>query len=187
MISELLLINIERVQKNIEAFAQFGRTENNGVTRLALSEEDKQARDYFYNYYKLLGLTMKIDDMGNNYATLNGVKDKPPIVIGSHLDSVVQGGKFDGILGVIAGLEVIETLIENNITPNIPITVVNFTNEEGVRFEPAMMSSGVLAGKFQKEEIYTVEDSFGITFKEALESIDYSGSMKNRLKKATAF
>src|SRR5699024_1656306 len=152
-----------------------------------LSEEDKQARDYFYNYCKELGLTMKVDDMGNIYATLEGLKNQPAIVIGSHLDSVVQGGRFDGTLGVVAGLEVIETLLENNITPNIPITFINFTNEEGVRFEPAMMSSGVLAGKLPKEKVYTTKDNYGVTFKEALESIDYSGSMKDRLKKATAF
>src|SRR5699024_5499406 len=187
MDKNLLLVKKESVQDKLEKFADFGRTENNGVTRLALSEEDRMARDYFCDYCKKLGLTVEIDDMGNIYGTLEGTEKKPPIVIGSHLDSVKKGGRFDGALGVIAGLEVIETLIENNMTPRVPITVVNFTNEEGARFEPSMMSSGVLAGKFQKSDMMESKDVNGTTFKEALTSINYSGSIENRLKDATAF
>ena len=82
---------------------------NNGVTRLALSEEDRLARDYFCSCCKELGMTVAIDDMGNMYATLEGLENKPPIVVGSHLDSVKKGGRFDGVLGVVAGLEVART------------------------------------------------------------------------------
>ncbi|MBO1002155.1 Zn-dependent hydrolase [Pseudogracilibacillus auburnensis] len=187
MNKNLLLVKKGNVQDKLEKFADFGRTANDGVTRLALSEEDRLVRDYFCNYCENLGLVVEVDDMGNIYGTLEGVENKPPIVIGSHLDTVKKGGKFDGALGVIAGLEVIETLIENNITPKIPITVVNFTNEEGARFEPSMMSSGVLAGKFQKTDMMMSKDVNGISFKEALESINYVGSIENRLKDATAF
>lgn len=187
MNKNLLLVKKERVEQQLETFANFGRTKNNGVTRLALSEEDRLARDYFSDYCKNLGLDVKVDDMGNIYGTLQGIEDKPPIVIGSHLDSVKKGGRFDGVLGVITGLEVIETLIDNDITPRIPVTVVNFTNEEGARFEPSMMSSGVLSGKFNKEEMMQSTDVDGVTFKEALESINYAGSIENRLTEATAF
>ncbi len=187
MKTNLLAVKQGRIQEKIEQFAEYGGTANGGVTRLALSEEDRLVRNYFREYCEQLGLTVEIDDMGNMYGTLEGLEQKPPIVIGSHLDSVKKGGKFDGALGVLAGLEVIETLIENNITPRIPITVVNFTNEEGARFEPSMMSSGVLAGKFDKEKMMNSADANGITFKEALDSINYVGAIENRIKNATAF
>src|SRR5699024_5799335 len=187
MNKNLLLVNKESVVDKLERFANFGRTENNGVTRLALSEEDRQARDFFYDYCKNLGLEVTVDDMGNMYGTLAGIQDKAPIVIGSHLDSVKKGGRFDGVLGVITGMEVIETLIENNITPQVPITVVNITNEEGARFEPSMMSSGVLSGKFDKEKMMMSRDVDGVTFREALKSINYEGTVENRLREATAF
>src|SRR5690625_2562283 len=124
-----LLINGERLKNELERFADFGRTENNGVTRLALSEEDRLARDYFRSCCEELGMSVKVDDMGCMYATLAGIENKPPIVIGSHLDSVKKGGRFDGVLGVLAGLEIVRTLVDNQIKPRIPITVVNFTNE----------------------------------------------------------
>jgi beta-ureidopropionase / N-carbamoyl-L-amino-acid hydrolase len=120
------------------------------------------------------------------YATLEGTENKPPILIGSHLDSVKKGGRFDGVLGVVAGLEVVRTLVENNIKPKIPITVVNFTNEEGARFEPSMMASGVLAGKFDKSVMLKKKDASGTTFEEALKAIGYAGEEENRLKEATA-
>jgi|SRR5690625_277106 len=183
----LIYVNKDRIKKHINSFAEYGKTSNGGVTRLALSNSDKKARDYFYQYCKGLGLIVEIDDLGNIYATLKGKKEKPPIVIGSHLDTVVKGGRFDGVLGVVAGLEIIETLIEHDVTPEVPITVVNFTNEEGVRFEPAMMSSGVLAGKFEKEKVMQTADREGITFEQALKNIGYNGSESNRLQEATAF
>lgn len=187
MKTNLLAVKKGRVQEKIEEFAKFGETANGGVTRLALSEEDRLVRNYFREYCERLGLSVKVDDMGNMYGTLEGKENKPPIVIGSHLDSVKKGGKYDGALGVIAGLEVIETLIDNNITPRIPITVVNFTNEEGARFDPAMMSSGVLSGKFQKEKMMESTDVNGVTFREALDAINYVGEYENRLTEATAF
>jgi N-carbamoyl-L-amino-acid hydrolase len=188
MQKQKLFINGERLKNTLEEFADFGRTENNGVTRLALSEEDRKARDYFRSCCEELGMSVKVDDMGNMYATLEGVEnDKPPVVIGSHLDSVKKGGRFDGVLGVLTGLEVVRTLVENNIKPQIPVVVANITNEEGARFEPSMMASGVLSGKFDKTTMMRKTDTQGITFEEALDSIGYAGEIKNRLKEAKAF
>ncbi len=132
-------------------------------------------------------MTVKVDDKGSIWATLRGIEDKPPIIMGSHLDTVKKGGRFDGVLGVLAGLEVVRTLVENNITPRIPITIVNITNEEGARFEPSMMASGVLSGKFDKSEMLKKKDSDGVTFEDALEKIGYTGEIKNRLEEGTAF
>lgn len=182
-----LLINGERLKDELERFANFGRTENNGVTRLSLSEEDRLARDYFRSCCEELDLSVKVDDMGCMYATLQGSETKPPIVIGSHLDSVKKGGRFDGVLGVVAGLEVVRTLIENEIKPHTPITIVNWTNEEGARFEPSMMASGVLSGKFDKSIMLKKVDSEGMTFAEALQSSGYAGEIENRLQEASAF
>ena len=182
-----LLISAERIKNILDQFSRFGRTDNNGVTRLALSEEDRLARDYFCSCCEELGMSVEIDDMGNIYATLEGREDKPPIVIGSHLDSVKKGGRFDGVLGVAAGLAVASTLVENKIKPRIPLMIANITNEEGARFEPSMMSSGVLSGKFDKSIMMKKTDIDGITFEEALKSIGYEGKEESRLKKASAF
>jgi len=187
MKKQKLVINGMRLKDNLEKFADFGRTENNGVTRLALSEEDRLARDYFCQCCKELGMSVTIDDLGNTYALLEGMEKKPPIVMGSHLDSVKKGGRFDGVLGVAAGLEVVRTLVENGIEPRIPVMIVNFTNEEGARFEPSMMSSGILSGKFDKSTMFNKIDSDGIKFGDALQSIGYSGNIESRLDEATAF
>ena len=187
MEGQKLLINGQRLRETLESFADFGRTENNGVTRLALSEEDRQVRDYFCECCKELGMEIDVDDIGNIYATLPGKEEKPPVFMGSHLDSVKKGGRFDGVLGVVAGLEVVRTLVENNIVPRIPITIVNFTNEEGARFEPSMMSSGILSGKFDKHEMFAKKDTGGMTFGEALRNIGYEGKEEARLKEASAF
>ncbi|WHY78241.1 Zn-dependent hydrolase [Neobacillus sp. WH10] len=187
MQKQKLMINGERLKQELERFADFGRTENNGVTRLSLSEEDIRVRDYFRACCEELGLLVKVDDIGCMYATLEGTENKPPILIGSHLDSVKKGGRFDGVLGVVTGLEVVRTIIENNIKPRIPITIVNFTNEEGARFEPSMMASGVLSGKFDKSVMLKKIDSEGVTFEEALIASGYKGEVENRLKEAAAF
>ncbi|CAI8789955.1 Zn-dependent hydrolase [Priestia megaterium] len=180
-------VNGERLKNTLERFADYGRTPNNGVTRLALSEEDRLARDYFCSCCRELGMDIKIDDLGCIYATLEGLEDKPPVVIGSHMDSVKKGGRFDGILGVVAGLELVRTLVEHNIKPKVPITIVNFTNEEGARFEPSMMASGILSGKFQKDVMMKKTDVDGVTFEQALQSCGYEGDTSNRLTEASAF
>ncbi|ANS76217.1 Zn-dependent hydrolase [Paenibacillus yonginensis] len=182
-----LFVDGARLKETIETFAEFGRTPANGVTRLSLGPEDLQARAYFRTCCEELGMTVVTDDLGCMYATLEGKRKTQPIVIGSHLDSVKKGGRFDGVLGVIAGLEVVRTLVDAGIQPEIPITVMNFTNEEGARFEPSMMASGVLAGKFDRDEMLDKRDADGVTFRQALEDGGYLGSPDHRLREARAY
>ncbi|WP_274308011.1 Zn-dependent hydrolase [Solibacillus daqui] len=179
--------NRERLKKNIELFSQIGATENNGVTRLSLSPEDIMARDKFKAICEQLGMIITVDDMGTMYATLPCKTNNLPIVMGSHLDSVIKGGRFDGVLGVLTALEAVETIIDANIELNHPLTIVNFTNEEGARFEPSLMASGVLSGKFEKEKMLASIDREGITFENALEKSGYKGEEENRLTKAHAY
>ncbi|WP_445480002.1 Zn-dependent hydrolase [Lysinibacillus irui] len=179
--------NSRRLQELIEQFSQFGATDNGGVTRLSLSDEDVLARNYFCECCKTLGMDIQVDDMGNIYATLPGKKNMPPIVMGSHLDSVEKGGRFDGVLGVLTAIEAIRTIKENEIEMDIPLMIVNFTNEEGARFDPAMMSSGVITSKFAKEKMLQSTDKNGIRFHEALQASGYEGEQENRLKEALAY
>ena len=167
--------NADRLEQTIHTFSSFGKTQNNGVTRLSLSPEDIMARDYFCECCEELGMTVTYDDMANIYATLPGKQDIPPIVIGSHLDSVEKGGRFDGVLGVLTALEVVRTLCDLNVELDAPIVIMNFTNEEGARFDPAMMSSGVLANKFEKEKMLRSLDKNGVSFEEALETSNIKG------------
>ena len=179
--------NSRRLQELIEQFSQFGATENGGVTRLSLSDEDVLARNYFCECCEALGMDIHVDDMGNIYATLAGKKDVPPIVMGSHLDSVEKGGRFDGVLGILTAIEAIRTIKENEIEVDIPLMIVNFTNEEGARFDPAMMSSGVITSKFAKEKMLQSTDKNGVRFHEALQASGYEGEQANRLKEALAY
>ncbi len=179
--------NSRRLQELIEQFSQFGATGKGGVTRLSLSDEDVLARNYFCECCEALGMDIHVDDMGNIYATLPGKKDMPPIVMGSHLDSVEKGGKFDGVLGVLTAIEAIRTIKENEIEVDIPLMIVNFTNEEGARFDPAMMSSGVITSKFDKEKMLQSTDKNGVRFHEALQASGYEGEQGNRLKEALAY
>ncbi|MFD1887022.1 Zn-dependent hydrolase [Paenibacillus wenxiniae] len=182
-----LFVNVARLEQTIEAFADYGRTENNGVTRLALSEQDIAVRGYFKHCCEELGMTVAVDDLGCMYATYGGTEDVPPIVIGSHMDTVKKGGRFDGILGVLAGLELVRTLRDYGIQPRIPIVVMNFTNEEGARFEPSMMASGVLAGRFDQATMLAKTDSDGVTFGDALQASGYAGDEQHRMRAATAY
>src|SRR5699024_7184630 len=128
------------------------------------------------------------DDMGNMYATLQGMgNDKPPVVIGSHMDSVEKGGRFDGVLGVVTGLEVVRTMVENGITPKVQVVVANITNEEGARFEHSVMASGFISGRFDKSEMLKSTDKNGISFGEAIKNSGFEGKEENRLKEAAAF
>jgi N-carbamoyl-L-amino-acid hydrolase len=183
----VLQCNENRLQKLIDLFSLFGKTDNNGVTRLSLSPEDIAARMKFQTLCEEIGMTVTYDDMGTMYATLQGKQDLPPIVIGSHLDSVVKGGRFDGVLGVLTALETVYTLKDEKIELDFPITIVNFTNEEGARFEPSLMASGVLSGKFEKTKMLASTDKKGISFAKALNESGFQGSEKNRLTEASAY
>lgn len=168
--------------------ANIGKTKNGGVSRLALTEIDKQGRNVLIEWMQEIGLEVRYDDFGNIYGRMEGTHPDGPVVMsGSHLDSVPMGGKFDGSLGVLAALEVIETMKENNIKPYYPIEVVSFTNEEGVRFNPQMLGSGAVTNEFSREYVYNREDDQGLKFKDELRKIGFMGEEKNRLKKVRSF
>jgi N-carbamoyl-L-amino-acid hydrolase len=172
---------MKRMEDKIVTFSKFGDTGKGGITRLSLSPAALEARDEFCKRCKALGMEIKTDDMANIYATLPGDGDLPAIMMGSHLDSVIQGGNYDGVMGVLTALEAAETIVTEKLKHRHPITVVVWTNEEGARFEPAMMSSGVITGKFNKEAMLASKDVDGITFKEALEASGYMGEIENRM------
>lgn len=173
----------ESLKEKIKTFSNFGDTGNGGITRLSLSPEALEARQEFVRRMENLGLTVVSDDMANLYATLPGTEELPAILSGSHIDSVRQGGNYDGVLGVLSAMEAVETIIREKVPHRHPITVVIWTNEEGARFEPAMMSSGVICGKFKKEEMLASEakDIAGYTFGDALGKSGFCGDMANRI------
>lgn len=177
----MLSCNKERLENKILTFSKFGATGNGGITRLSLSEPALQARKEFCKRMESLGATIVTDDMGNIYATIGGTENLPHIAMGSHCDSVVQGGNYDGILGVLTAMEAAETIVTEKIPHRHPITVMIWTNEEGARFDPAMMSSGVITGKFDKSKMLASKDNKGVTFGKALDASGYKGDEKNRL------
>lgn len=176
-----------RLQKSIFTFSHFGKSENGGVTRLTLTPPDIDARNQLMQMMEDIDLQVSIDDLGNIYGTYKGDEDLPPIILGSHGDSVEKGGNFDGILGVLGAYEVVKVLYENKIKTRHPIIIVDFTNEEGVRFEPAMFCSGVLAGVYNEKTIFSTTDRQGTTFQSALEQSGFNGLRENRLKDGAAY
>ena len=173
-----LRINGERLQSTLEEMAKIGGTPGGGVTRLALSDEDKRARDLFVKWLKELDLEITIDEMGNIFGRRPGKNnDLPPVVTGSHIDSQPKGGRFDGILGVMGALEVMRTIHENKVETERPVVIVDWTNEEGSRFAPAMVSSGVWAGALERDWAYARTDINGKKQGEELERIGYKGSV----------
>lgn len=177
------LCSLVRMEEKIKAFSKFGDTGKGGITRLSLSPEALAARAEFKKRMEAIGAVVVTDDMANMYATIPGAEELPAIMAGSHLDSVRQGGNYDGVLGVLTAMEVVETIIKEKIYHKHPITVVVWTNEEGARFEPAMMSSGVICGKFDKAEMLAsaAKDIPGYTFGEALDASGYKGDISNRM------
>lgn len=156
--------------------AQIGATEKGGVCRLALTDLDRAARDLFVRWCREAGCTVSVDPIGNIFARRPGRDPKrPPVLAGSHLDSQPTGGKFDGAYGVMAGLEVIRTLNDRGIATDAPVEVVAWTNEEGARFSPAMIGSGVYAGVFTLEEALAKADVDGKVFGDELKRIGYAG------------
>ena len=181
MKNDQLRINGKRLQDSLEQMAKIGATPNGGVQRLTLSDEDKAARDLFVKWLKELDLEIVIDELGNIFGTRKG-KDNTlaPVMSGSHIDSQPKGGRFDGILGVMGALEVVRTLDENNIETQHPVTIVVWTNEEGTRFAPAMMCSGVWAKALDKQWIYDRTDINGKRFEDELIRIGYKGDAPAR-------
>jgi len=156
--------------------AEIGGTEAGGLHRLTLSDEDKEVRDWFLDAMEAAGLETRVDRMGNMFGRRTGTDpDASPVLVGSHLDSQPYGGIYDGALGVVAALELIRTLNDEDIETRKPIEIVNWTNEEGSRFQPAMQGSGVWTGELQLGEEYAKTDADGNTFEEELERIGYKG------------
>ena len=180
-----LRINGARLQETIEVSAGIGATDNKGLIRCAATDEDKVMRDYFAKWVKEAGCELTIDEMGNMFAVRPGKnRDLGAIMTGSHLDTQRPGGRFDGILGVLAGLEVMRTLNENNIQLERDFILVNWTNEEGGWFAPACMGSGVWMGNITKEWAYDRKDRDGETvFGKELDRIGYKGDFPCDYKK----
>jgi N-carbamoyl-L-amino-acid hydrolase len=172
-----LTVNGERLWQSLMELAQIGATEKGGVCRLALTDLDKKGRELFIRWCEEAGCTIKIDRMGNIFARRPGRNPAaPPVVTGSHLDTQPTGGKFDGAYGVMAGLEVIRTLNDLGYETEAPIEVVAWTNEEGSRFSPAMVGSGVFAGVFDLDYGLERPDNLtGITMGAELERIGFAG------------
>lgn len=167
----------ERLWQSLMELARLGATPKGGVNRQALTELDRQARDLFIEWCRAEGCSIRVDSIGNILARRPGNNpDAPVVMTGSHLDTQPTGGKFDGCYGVMAGLEVIRTLNQHAIQTESPIEVVAWTNEEGCRFAPCMMGSGVFTGQLAEHEMLRQTDTDGISVADALDAIGYRGS-----------
>jgi N-carbamoyl-L-amino-acid hydrolase len=174
-----LAINPQRLWDTLMETARIGGTPKGGICRLTLTDLDRQVRDWFKAEVEALGCTVTVDEVGNMFALKPGKRDDvPPIAIGSHLDTQPTGGKFDGVLGVLGGLEALRTMHDLGYETNAPLMLVNWTNEEGSRFAPAMLGSGVYAGVFDRAFADSREDRQGVRFADAIEGIGYRGDAK---------
>ncbi len=172
---------------NIAALAQIGAIDGGGCARLALTDEDKAGRDLVTGWMKALGLDVRIDAIGNVIGVRAGRENLAPIMIGSHIDTVRTGGRYDGNYGVLAGLEVVRALDEAGIQTRRPIAVAFFTNEEGARFQPDMMGSLVYAGGLGLNEAYAAADKDGVAVGDELRRIGYLGAAKPGALRPHAF
>src|SRR5580700_10301942 len=169
-------IDGKRLWDSLMAMAQIGATAKGGVRRLTLTEVDRRGRDRFRAECEAAGLSVRVDAIGNMFARRPGRDpNRLPVLFGSHLDSQPSGGKFDGALGVLAGLEVMHTLNDLGIVTEAPLELINWTDEEGSRFGHSLMGSGVWAGVFPLEKAFSLADTEGTTVQTALEGIGYAG------------
>ena len=179
----MITCNVASLDEKIHTFGKFGDTGKGGITRFSLSPEALKARSEFQKRMEAIGAIVTTDDMANMYATVPGTEALPAVVSGSHLDSVRQGGNYDGVLGVLSAMEALETIVRQKVSHRHPFTALVWTNEEGARFEPAMMSSGVICNKFPKEKMLAsiAKDQPGYTFGDALAASGFVGDEANRL------
>ena len=167
----------DRLWKSLMDLAEIGATEKGGVCRLALTDLDRQGRDLFVSWCEAEGMTVRVDVIGNIFARRAGTDPgRAAVATGSHIDTQPTGGKFDGNFGVLAGLEVVRTLNANGIETAAPIEVIAWTNEEGSRFVPVMMGSGVFSGAFSAETAHKAVDLDGATVGDELQRIGYAGA-----------
>jgi beta-ureidopropionase / N-carbamoyl-L-amino-acid hydrolase len=183
-----LRIDADRLWASIMETAAIGATDKGGIKRLTLTDLDREVRNWFVARCEAAGCTVSIDTLGNISARRPGRDNSlPPIAMGSHLDTQPTGGKFDGVIGVLAGLEVLRSLNDAGIETNAPLEVINWTNEEGSRFAPAMLASGVFAGVFTPDYAYEREDREGKRFGDELIRIGYKGEEPCGARKLGAF
>src|ERR1700744_5046242 len=183
-----LQIDSVRLWDTIHETAKFGLTAKGGGRRLTLGPEDKQVRDWFRKACEAAGLVVHVDGLGSMFGVRKGRDNaKPPVGLGSHLDTQPTGGKFDGVLGTLAALEVVRTLNDAGIETDVPLCIVNWTNEEGPRFAPAMMASAAYVGDFTTDDILSRKDADGVTVGEALDSIGYRGDKPVGFQKFSGF
>ncbi len=172
----ILEVDGDRLWQTIMRSGEIGPGRTTGLCRLALSDDDKAMRDLFVAWCEEAGLTVSVDRVGNIFARRAGQDDSlAPVLIGSHLDTQAAGGKYDGILGVLAGLEVVRCLNDRGLATRRPIEIVNWTNEEGARFTPPMMASGVFAGALEEDFVLAQKDDDGLTYGDELARIGYAG------------
>jgi N-carbamoyl-L-amino-acid hydrolase len=169
-------INRARLAESMDALGKIGETVRGGLDRVALTDDDRRGRDLLVGWMKQAGLTVTVDQMGNIFGVRPGTESLPPVFMGSHADSVPSGGKYDGQLGVLCALETIRTLIDARARTRHPVGMIVFTNEEGARFQPAMIASGVMAGKIPLEDAYNARDRDGLRLVDELERIGYLGA-----------
>ena len=168
-------INRKRLEESMEALGRIGATAKGGLNRVALTDDDRRGRDLLVRWMREAGLAVTVDQMGNIFGQRAGGDGRPPVLMGSHADSVPTGGKYDGQLGVLCALETIRTLNDRKIETRHPVAMAIFTNEEGARFQPAMIGSGVMAGKIPLEDAYNARDRDGLRLGDELERIGYLG------------
>ncbi len=182
-------IDASRLLATVRQYAELGATPAGGVTRLALSDEDKAVRDMLAADLVAIDCDVLVDDLGNMRGVF-GTTNTPgaaPVVIASHLDTVVRGGRFDGALGVLGGLEVLRSLRDAGVETSRPVELVNWTNEEGARFEPAMLGSGAAMGVFEPDWMKARTDHDGLVLGEELERIGYAGDASHRPQPGAAY
>ena len=185
---ENLKINGDRLWNSLMEMAKIGPGVAGGNNRQTVTDEDGEGRHLFQSWCNAAGMTMGLDQMGNMFAHRAGTDaDALPVYVGSHLDTQPTGGKYDGVLGVLSGLEIIRTLNDLNIQTKHPIVVTNFTNEEGTRYAPALLSSGVFVGIHTQEWAYEREDANGLKFGAELERIGWKGDEEVGARKMHAF
>lgn len=181
------LLNYDRLLQWIEELGAIGATPEGGVRRIAATDADKAGRDNVVAWMQALGLHVEIDRIGNTFGTLAGERDDAPVMIGSHIDTVGNGGKLDGPYGVLAGLEIAASFRDADLIPPRPITIAVFTNEEGVRFQPDMMGSAVYAGGLNVDAALAATDRDGVRLGDELQRIGYCGSLDCGAKKPHCF
>lgn len=178
MLISNLRINTQRLIDNLDHLSRIGKLPDGSVSRLALTDEDKQGRDQLVMWMKKLELDVRVDQVGNIFGTRAGLSNQPPAMLGSHIDTVIGAGRYDGCYGVLAALEVIKIMNENKIVTKSPVMVASFSNEEGVRYQPGMLGSSVYCGALDLTEAMNIGGVDGSVYGVELKRIGYAGDMR---------